>query len=88
LGHSTAYYPKGNGLPESSNKSLVNIIKKMLQENKKYWHNKLVHTLWADRLITKKTIGMSPYQLAYGTDAILPTSLGVPVMKLLQEVQE
>jgi hypothetical protein len=30
---------------------------------------------------------MSPYQLVYGTDAVFPTSLGVPVMKLLQEVQ-
>ena len=30
---------------------------------------------------------MSPYQLVYGMDAIFPTSLGVPVMKLLQEVQ-
>jgi hypothetical protein len=35
LGHSTAYYPQGNGLAESSNKTLVNIIKKTLQENKK-----------------------------------------------------
>jgi hypothetical protein len=42
LGHSTAYYPQGNGLAESSNKTLVNIIKKTLQENKKSWNNKLV----------------------------------------------
>lgn len=32
LSHSTAYYPQGNGLVESSNKSLVNIIKTLLQE--------------------------------------------------------
>jgi hypothetical protein len=31
LGHSTAYYPQGNGLAESSNKSLINIIKKVLR---------------------------------------------------------
>ena len=30
---------------------------------------------------------MSPYQLVYGMDAIFSTYLGVPVMKLLQEVQ-
>jgi hypothetical protein len=30
---------------------------------------------------------MSPYQLVYGTEAFLPTSLGVPIMKLLQDVQ-
>lgn len=35
LGHSTTYYPQGNGLAESSIKSLVNIIKKMLEANKK-----------------------------------------------------
>jgi hypothetical protein len=28
LGHSTAYYPQGNGLAESSNKSLKTVIKK------------------------------------------------------------
>ena len=35
LGHSNTYYPQGNGLAESSNKSLVTIIKKLLEENKK-----------------------------------------------------
>ena len=87
LGHSTAYYPQGNGLVESSNKSLVNMIKKLLEDNKKSWHTKLVHALWADRLTLKKSINMSPFQLVYGTDAIFPNSLGVPVMKFMQELQ-
>jgi hypothetical protein len=87
LGHSTTYYPQGNGLVESSNKSLVNIIKKMLQENKKSLHNKLVHALWVDRLTTKRSIGISPYQLVYIVEVVFPSSLGVLVMKLLQEVQ-
>jgi hypothetical protein len=67
---------------------LVNIIKKTLQENKKSWHDKLVFALWADRMTTKRSIGMSPYQLVYGIEAIFPTYLGVPVMKLLQEIQD
>lgn len=87
LGHSTTYYPQGNGLAESSNKSPINIIKKLLDQNQKSWHSKLVHALWDDRLNTKKSINMSPYQLVYGMDAVFPTSLGVPVMKLLQEVK-
>jgi hypothetical protein len=65
----------------------VNIIKNTLQENKKSWHNKLVFSLWADKLTTKRSIGMSPYQLVYGTEAVFCTSLGVPVMKLLQKMQ-
>ena len=87
LGHSTTYYPQGNGLAESSNKSLINIIKKLLEENKKNWHRKLTIALWADRLSTKKSIRMSPYELVYGMEAKFPSSLGIPTIKLLQEIQ-
>eukprot|EP00253_Pinus_taeda_P018245 PITA_18245 len=87
LGHSMADYPQGNGLAESSNKSLINIIKKMLEENKKNWHKKLTNALWADRMSTKKSIGLSPYELVYGMEARFPSSLGIPTIKLLQEIQ-
>jgi len=87
LGHSTTYYPQGNGLNESSNKRLINIIKKVLEENKTNWHKKLVNALWADRLTTKRSIGTSPYELVYGMEARFPSSLGIPVIKLLQEIQ-
>ena len=85
LGHSTAYHPQGNGLAESSNKSLVNIIKKLLDINKKSWHKKLVNALWADRVSQKKSVGMSPFELVYGVDTMFPTSLAFPVVKILQE---
>ena len=84
LGRSTIYHPQGNGLAKSSNKSLVNIIKKLLEINKS-WHKKLVNALWADRVSQKKSIGMSPFELVYGVDALFPTSLAAPVVKLLQE---
>ena len=87
LGYSTAYYPQGNGLAESSNKSLVNIIKELLEDNKKTWNKRLVNALWADRLTTKKSIGTSPYQLVDGMDDVFPYSLGVPIMKMIQEMQ-
>jgi len=38
LGHSTTYYLQGNGWAESSNKSLIGIIEKMLEANKRNWH--------------------------------------------------
>jgi hypothetical protein len=47
----------------------------------------MVFALWEDRLTTKRSIGMSPYQLVYSTEVVFPTSLGIPVMKLLQEMQ-
>eukprot|EP00253_Pinus_taeda_P021622 PITA_21622 len=87
LGHSTAYYPQGNGLAESSNKTLINVIKKLLEENKKTWNKKLINALWEDMLTTKKFIGTSPCELVYGMEVVFPSSLGVPVMKILQEAQ-
>lgn len=85
LSHSITYYPQGNGLAESSNESLVRIIKKLLQNNKRAWHSQLKFALWADRVSTKKSIGKSPFQLVYGTDEVFLVALGSPVMKFLQE---
>ena len=85
LSHSTAYYRQGNGLVESFDKSLIRIIKKLLEENKKAWNSKLKFALWVDRVSAKKSISTSPFHLVYGTDVIFPASLGSPVMKYLQE---
>ena len=41
------YYPKGNGVVESSNKSLVIIILKKAIENQRNWHNTLSNFLCA-----------------------------------------
>jgi transposase InsO family protein len=75
LVHSTPYYPQGNGLAESSNKSLINIIKKLLEDNKKAWDSKIKFSLWDDRVTTKRSLGVSPFQLVYGVEAIFPTQL-------------
>ena len=60
------------------------MIMKLLEENKKNWNKKLVIALWADILITKKSIGTSPYQLVYGMESIFPSSMGVPITKIIQ----
>lgn len=86
LAHSTSYYPQGNGLAESSNKSLSRIIKKLLEENKKSWDSKLKFALWADIVTIKKSIGTSPFKLVYGTEAIFSVQLVLPVASFLQEV--
>jgi transposase InsO family protein len=85
--HSTPYYPQGNGLAESSNKSLIKLIKKLLEDNKRAWDSKLKFSLWADRVTTKKSLGISPFQLVYGTEAIFPTQLALSVAKFLQDLE-
>lgn len=88
LVHSTSYYPQGNGLAESSNKSLVRIIKKLLEDNKKSWDSKLKFALRANKVTNKKSIGNSPFKLVYGADVVFPIQLILPVAKLFQEEQD
>jgi len=60
----------------------------MLTKNKRSSYSKLKFSLWDDRINTNKSIGTSPFQLVYGTDEILPTQLGFPVLNILQEELE
>lgn len=69
---SSPYHPQGNGQVESSNKSILKIIKIVLEENKKAWDSKLPLALWADRVTMKKDIGCGPFDLVYGIQARLP----------------
>ena len=88
LVHSTSYYPQGNGLVESSNKRLVRIIRKLLENNQKRWDSKLKFSLWDDRVTDKKSIETSPFKLVYGTESIFPILLILPVAKFFQEEQD
>jgi hypothetical protein len=83
LVHSTTYYPQGNGLAESSKKSLVRIVKKLLDQNQRSWDSKLKFALCADRVTNKKSINTSPFKLVYGTKAVFPIQLALPIARFL-----
>ena len=53
LRNSSNYYPQGNGLTESSNKNLIKIMKRTIEDNQRCWHTILRTTLWADRVTPK-----------------------------------
>lgn len=48
----------------------------------------LKYALWVDRVMTKKSIGTSPFQLVYGVDAIFPIRLSFLVINLMQDIKE
>jgi hypothetical protein len=58
---SSAYYPQGNGQAESTNKNLVRIIKRLIEDKPRQWHTLLTYTLWADRTTTKVSTGCTPF---------------------------
>eukprot|EP00253_Pinus_taeda_P011163 PITA_11163 len=85
--HSTSYYPQGNGLAKLFNKSLVRVIKKLLEGNKKSWDSKLKFSLWADQVTNEISIGNSPFKLVYGADDVFPIQLILRAAKFSQEEQ-
>jgi hypothetical protein len=44
---SLPYYAQGNSQADSSNKTLIKLIKKKIEENPKRWHEVLSEALWA-----------------------------------------
>ncbi|CAN6567999.1 unnamed protein product [Malus baccata var. baccata] len=62
---------------ESSNKILVNIIKRMVTDSLEKWHEKLGNTLWAYRTSKRAGTGTTPYVLTFGQDAVLPMEINV-----------
>ena len=76
--YSANYYPQGNGVAESTNKNLLQIIKKTVVENQRDWHNALDTALWDDRVTPQISLGTSPYFLVYGKEAVLPPNIYLP----------
>ena len=88
LKYSANYYPQGNGLDESTNKNLIRIIKRTVDQNQNNWQKALIYALWADRITQKASIDTSPFNLVYGKEVVLSTHLAIPSLSLVQYIDE
>ena len=79
---STPYYLQANGLTESTNKTLQNILRKIVNENMTDWDTKLHSALQAYRTAYKTSIRTTPFRLALGLEAIMPIEFQVPSLRI------
>ena len=79
---SSPSYPQANGQVESSNKIIMNNIKKKLESKKGKWAELLPFVLWADRTTSKNATGQTPFSLVFGCEVILPAELMVPTYRI------
>jgi len=63
MGQYLNYYLQGNGLAESTNNTLIQILKNTIDLNQINWHLKLIDALWESILSPKDSNGNSPYTL-------------------------
>ncbi|GKV36587.1 hypothetical protein SLEP1_g44699 [Rubroshorea leprosula] len=81
--NSTPYYAQANGQAEASNKVVINLLEKMVDDNPRRWHELLSETLWAYRTSQRSSTKMTPFALTYGHDAVLPMELTARSLRVL-----
>jgi len=65
--NSSPYYAQANGQAEASNKGIIKLIKRKIEENPRRWHTLLNEALWSYRMACHGSTKVSPYQLVLGT---------------------
>ncbi|XP_074299439.1 uncharacterized protein LOC141630541 [Silene latifolia] len=70
--------PQSNGQAESSNKIIVENLRKKLVEIGGKWAEELPLVMWADRTTPKIATGQTPFSLLFGAEAVIPFEVRVP----------
>jgi transposase InsO family protein len=73
--NSSPYYAQANGQAEASNKGIIKLIKRKIQESPRRWHTLLSEALWSYQMACHGSTKVSPYQLVYGHDVVLPREI-------------
>lgn len=73
----SAYHSQGNGMVERGHQPVVNGLAKHAATTGTRWIDALPAMLWADRTTVKSTTGMTPVQVIYGAEHILPIEIDV-----------
>ncbi|GJT23751.1 reverse transcriptase domain-containing protein [Tanacetum coccineum] len=76
-------HPQANGLVERANKSLMHGLKARLGRERVGWVDELPNILWAHCTMLKTSNGETPFSLTYGSEAVIPTEIGMPTYRTL-----
>jgi hypothetical protein len=83
--NSSPYYAQANGHAESSNRTLINLIKKKISDNPKHWHKILCEALWAHRISKHSATKVSPFELVYGQEVVLPVEISLNAVRFTKQ---
>ncbi|KAM1369606.1 hypothetical protein ACFX2F_040171 [Malus domestica] len=80
---SSMYHAPANGLAEAFNKTLCNLLKKVIGRTKRDWHERISEALWAYRTTHRTPTQTTPYSLVYGVEAVLPLESQIPSLRMV-----
>nr|ABA97752.2 retrotransposon protein, putative, unclassified [Oryza sativa Japonica Group] len=76
---------KANGQAESSNKTLLKLVKKKIEEHPKRWHEVLSEALWAHRISKHGATKVTPFELVYCQEVVLPIEVNLGSLRYIKQ---
>ncbi|XP_047259402.1 uncharacterized protein LOC124891880 [Capsicum annuum] len=83
--NSMAYRPQMNGAVKAANKNIKRILRKIAGGDRE-WNEKLPYALLGYRTTIRTSTGETPYMLVYGSEAVIPAEVEIPLLRVIQEV--
>ncbi|XP_031127679.1 uncharacterized protein LOC116029776 [Ipomoea triloba] len=76
-------YPQANGLVENANRTIMDGLKKRIEEERGAWVDQLDYILWAYRTTPRRATGETPFSLTNGFEAKVPIEVLSPTDRTL-----
>jgi transposase len=83
--NSSPYYAQTNGQTEVSNKILIGLIKRNIDEKTRRWHEVLSEALWAYRSAKHGDVKVTPFELVYGQEVVLPVEINLQTYRVVHQ---
>ena len=71
----TPYHPQSDGLVERCNRTLKDMLSKLINSSQNDWDVWIPHVLFAYRTAVHASTGVTPYRMLYGREARIPVDL-------------
>jgi hypothetical protein len=79
--NSSPYYAQA----KSSNKILIMLIKKKIEDNPRRWHEVLFEALWAHHISRYGATKVTPFELVYGQEVVLLVEVNLAAYRLAKQ---
>jgi hypothetical protein len=64
---------------------LIKLIKKKIEDNPRRWHEVLSEALWVHRISRHGTTKVTPFELVYGQENVLPVEVNLAAYRLAKQ---
>ena len=64
---------------------MIKLIKKKIEDNPRRWHDLLSEALWAHRISRHGATKVTPFELVYGQEAVLPVEVNLSALRIAKQ---